>query len=278
MDVITNLYNNRGYLDIHAMDVLITICIFLVTIVITGYVNYQSMLMAIRADWDVYRCNPLVMPFTGVVMPVEGKSNSSLTMENFQYCLKRDTAISLSIATMPLEFLMYTTVEFLDGLQEGVNMSMNITQWILNKVLEERDKIFNQLKQVVVPLQEILTYIRDSIAKGNAVMTTSLYVVMNMYNLIISGTINVMKVLSNMIIIWTVAMLIVAAIAFALIATGIGAAAGIPMYASAVATLVTTIVPGIVMYAMMRTLITAISSVAVDKPPPKPTLKKKKKK
>lgn len=278
MDVITNLYNNRGYLDIHAMDVLITICIFLVTIAITGYVNYQSMLMAIRADWDVYRCNPLVMPFTGTVMPVEGKSNSSITMENFQYCLKRDTAISLSIATMPLEFLMYTTVEFLDGLQEGVNMSMNITQWILNKVLAERDKIFNQLKRVVVPLQEILIYIRDSIAKGNAVMTTSLYVVMNMYNLIISGTINVMKVLSNMIIIWTVAMLIVAAIAFALIATGIGAVAGIPMYASAVATLVTTIVPGIVMYAMMRTLITAISSVAVDKPPPKPTLKKKKKK
>ena len=209
------------------MDVLITICIFLVTIAITGYVNYQSMLMAIRADWDVYRCNPLVMPFTGTVMPVEGKSNSSITMENFQYCLKRDTAISLSIATMPLEFLMYTTVEFLDGLQEGVNMSMNITQWILNKVLAERDKIFNQLKRVVVPLQEILIYIRDSIAKGNAVMTTSLYVVMNMYNLIISGTINVMKVLSNMIIIWTVAMLIVAAIAFALIATGIGAGAGV---------------------------------------------------
>lgn len=278
MDVITNLYQQRGYFDIHGLDVLITLFLFVVTVVITGYINYQSMLMAIRADWDVYRCNPLIMPFTGVIMPVEGKSNSSITMENFHYCLKRDTAISLSIATMPLEFILYTTVEFLDGLYEGVNMTMNVTRMILNRVLAERDKVFNQVKQFIVPVQEIIIYIRDSLAKSNAVMTTALYVVMNMYNIIISGTINLMKILSNLILIWTTAMLIVAAIAFALIATGIGAAAGIPMYASAVATLLTTIIPGIVIYATLRTFITAISSVSVDKPPKTPTLKKKKKK
>jgi len=86
MDVITNLYQQRGYFDIHGLDVLMTLFLFVVTVVITGYINYQSMLMAIRPDWDVYRCNPLIMPFTGVIMPVEGKSNSSITLENFHYC------------------------------------------------------------------------------------------------------------------------------------------------------------------------------------------------
>jgi hypothetical protein len=278
MDVITNLYNNRGYLDIHGSDVVITICLITVTTVITGYTNYQSMLLAIRADWDVYRCNPLIMPFTGIVMPVEGKSGSSITMENFNYCLKKDTAISLSIAVMPIEFLLYTTVEFLDGIQKGIDVSMSITEWILNKVLEEKNKVVNQIKKFIVPLREMLTYIRDSIAKSNAVLTTALFVAVNMYNLIVSGVINLLKAFSNLILIWTAAMLVVVGIAFALIATGIGAVAGIPMYASAVVTLLVTIIPGIILYIVTRNIITAISSVAVPEAPKKPTIKKRKKK
>jgi hypothetical protein len=277
MDAITELYNQRGYLDIHATDVVVTCCILITVTVVTGYANYQSMILAIRADWDVYRCNPLIMPFAGSVMPVDGKSGTQIAMENFSYCTKKDTAIALSIAVMPIEFLMYTTVEFLDGLQEGINTSMNVTQWILEKILAQAEYIMNQLKKVSIPLQEMIIYIRDAIAKSNAILTTALYVAMNMFNLMISGTVNLMKVLSNVILIWTAIMTAMAILAIILMA-GPGAVAGIALYASAAAMLIGTIIPGIVMYTIMRVTITAISSVAVDKPPKKPTMKKKKKK
>ncbi len=277
MDAITELYHQRGYLDIHAMDVVITLCILISVTIATGYANYQSMILAIRADWDVYRCNPLIMPFAGVVMPVNGKSGSQITMENFSYCTKKDTSIALSIAVMPIEFLMYTTVEFLDGLQNGITSSMNVTQWILAKVLEQAEAIMNQLKKVSIPLQEMIAYIRDAVAKSNAILTTALYVAMNMFNLIISGTINVMKALSNVILIWTATMTAMAILAIVLMA-GPGAVAGIALYASAATMLSAVIIPAIVLYTIMRVTITAISSVVVDKPPKKPTLKKKKKK
>jgi hypothetical protein len=98
-----------------------------------------------------------------------------------------------------------------------------------------------------------------------------------MFNLIISGTINVMKALSNVILIWTATMTAMAILAIVLMA-GPGAVAGIALYASAATMLSAVIIPAIVLYTIMRVTITAISSVVVDKPPKKPTLKKKKKK
>jgi hypothetical protein len=277
MDSITELYHKRGYLDVHALDVLISATIIITITMGTGYSNYKSMIMSIQSEWDVYRCNPLIMPFAGTIMPVQGKSSNEITLENFQYCVKKDTAVALSIATLPIELILYTTIEFMDGLQKGIRETMSITEWLLKMVLEESNAIINKFKQIMVPIQEILIYIRDAIAKSNAVLTTALYVVMNVYNIIVSGTINLMKILSNFVISFTVIMLALAILAFILIPTP-ATVAGWAIYASAASILAGNIIPGIVFYTILRIFITAISTVTVDKPPPKPTLKKKKKK
>jgi len=277
MNAITELYHTREYLDVHGVDVLITISIVATITMITGYSNYQSMLQAIRADWDVYRCNPLVMPFSGLVMPVEGVSWNSINMENFQYCIKKDTAISLGIAVMPLEFVLYTTVSFMDGLLDGVQTAMAITQWLLEMVLAQARELINKIKTFVVPIQEILIYIRDALAKSNAVFTLSLYVVMNLFNLIVSGTINIMKIISNIILLFTAVLIGIVITASILIPTP-ATVLGWFTFGTAVALLMGTIIPAIVAYVSMRVFITTISAVATDKPPPEPKIKKPKKK
>jgi len=275
---IAHIYHQRGYLDVHSTDVLITCAIILLVTFTTGYANYRAMLMSIRADWDVYRCNPLIMPFAGVVMPVEGKLGKDITMENFQYCVKKDTTIALSIAVMPIEFTMYTAIEFLDTLQEGVNQAMALTTWILDRISAEKEKITNMVKSFTVPVMEMISYLRDMIAKSSAVMTTSLYVVMNLFNLIVSGTINLMKALSMLIIILTVVMVVMIVTALILIPTLFGAPVGLALWASAAGLLAGTIIPNLVIFTLLRIFITQISDVVVDKPPPKPTMGKKKKK
>lgn len=277
MDVITQLYHKREYLDVHAADVLITISILTTITLATGYSNYQSMLQAIRADWDVYRCNPLVMPFAGLVMPVEGVSGNAINMDNFQYCVKKDTSIALSIAVMPLEFVLYTTIAFMDGLLDGIQTAMNITQWLLELVLAQAREIMNKIKSFIVPIQEIILYIRDSLAKSNAIFTVTLYVVMNMYNIIISGTINIMKILSNFILLFIIVLLAVVVTAFILIPTP-ATVLGWFTFASAMLLLSGTIIPAIIGYTVMRIFVSTISAVATDKPPPKPVIKKPKKK
>ena len=269
MDPISDIYNQRGYLDVHSFDVLITVAILLAVTMSTGYANYQSMLMAIRADWDIYRCNPAVMPFAGIVMPVEGKLGKDITMENFNYCVKKDTTIALSIAVMPIEFTMYTAVEFLETLQEGVQQAMALTNWILDRIAAEKEKIINMLKSFSVPLMELIAYLRDAIAKSSAVM--------NMFNLIVSGTINLLKILSILSITLTIVMMALVVAALILIPTPVSAM-GWALWGSAATLMTGTIIPNLVIFTIMRLFVTAINSVvAPPKTPPKPTMSKKKK-
>jgi|LauGreDrversion4_2_1035121.scaffolds.fasta_scaffold01700_25 hypothetical protein len=275
MNAIANLCKSLGYLEIHGVDMLITLTIIVVIFFLCGYTSYQGLLANIRADWENQRCVPIYMPFAGYIMPIPGKTKEEATSENVNYCIKKDVSAVFSIALLPLELSLYIMVEFLDNIEEAIRSVMATIRYLLNKLTEERDKIYNKIASVVVPIVEILLYVRDALAKANGVMTVSLYTVMNIYNIIVSGSINLMKILSNLIISITAIMIALSAVALALIPTP-ATALGISMYASAVVMLVGTIIPNIIIYTMMRLFINTISTEKTSKPPPKPKLKKKK--
>jgi hypothetical protein len=277
MDVITKLYQSLGYIEVHGIDLLITIVAIITTLLITGYTTYIGLLAKLRADWDNQRCMPIVLPFAGYIMPVPGKTNSEVTSENAQYCFQKDAAAVFSIALMPLEFSLYTTVEFLDSIEEGIRSTMNTIRYIMNKLADEKNKLYNRVASFVVPVVEILLYLRDALAKANGVMVVALYTVMNIYNIIVSGSINLMKVLSNLIIAVTAVMLALVIVALILIPSP-ATFVGLAMYSSAVVMLVATIIPNIVIYTFMRLFINQISPERPSKPPKTPKLKKKKKK
>ena len=115
------------------------------------------------------------------------------------------------------------------------------------------------------------------IAKSSAVMTTAVFIVMNMFNLIISGTINLLKILSVLILTLTIIMIALVVAALILIPTPVSAM-GWALWGSAATLMTGTIIPNLVIFTIIRLFVTAISSVvSPPKTPPKPTMKKKKK-
>ncbi len=273
MNEITKLYNSLGYLDIHGKDILLSMAIIMIVLFLSGFTSYHGLMAKLRSDWENQRCSPIIMPFAGYIIPIPGKTNSEVTYENVRYCIKKDAAEVFSIALLPFEFALYVMVEFLDNIEEGIRSVMATIRYVLNKITEERDKIYNKIAYVVVPIVEMLLYMRDGLAKSAGVMTVALYTVMNIYNIIVSGSINLMKVLSNLIVSVTAIMVALSIIGMALIPTP-AAALGITIYASAFTMLVVTIVPNILLYILMRTFISTISTEKTDKPPPTPKLKK----
>ncbi len=273
MNEITKLYNSLGYLDIHGKDILLSMAIIMIVLFLSGFTSYHGLMAKLRSDWENQRCSPIIMPFAGYIIPIPGKTNSEVTYENVRYCIKKDAAEVFSIALLPFEFALYVMVEFLDNIEEGIRSVMATIRYVLNKITEERDKIYNKIAYVVVPIVEMLLYMRDGLAKSAGVMTVALYTVMNIYNIIVSGSINLMKVLSNLIVSVTAIMVALSIIGMALIPTP-AAVLGFTIYASAFTMLVVTIVPNILLYILMRTFISTISKISTDKPPPTPKLKK----
>jgi len=274
MNKLHDLYKNRGYWGIYGTDFGIAIIIILITLGITSYSSYTSLLLQLQTNWDTNKCNPIIMPFAGIIMPQPGISTAETTMTNFSYCIKQDVSMIFSIALMPLEFSIYVVIEFIDASIDTLNAFLNFTQWLKEQLGEYTVDIYNQIASVIISIIEIVIYVRDSMAKINGIMVTSLFIVMTVYNSTVSGIINTMNILTDLLLIFIAVLVVLLVIAFALFMTP-AFPVGVTIYASVTATLVILIVPILVMYVLMQTFTDAVTNEPSAEPAEEPDVKKK---
>ena len=274
MDAIHKLYQHQSYLDLHGKDVALTILPFLITILITSYSTYTAILAKIQNDWNSHRCNPIYMPFAGIIMPQPGQSIIETTSQNFSYCIKQDTSMVFNIIMMPLEFSMFLVIEFMDTTMQAIVASMNLMKWLKETIGGIFATLYNKILNFIIPLMEITIHIRDTLAKSNAVILTMLYTTMNIYNTTVSGLINVVNVLNDVLIGIISSMLGMIALAIVLMVTP-AFPAGITMYASAIVIMTTIVVPTLVIYVLMETFIKDVMHETTKKAPKKPKIQKK---
>ncbi len=275
MEKIQTLYQNRGYLDRYGEDVCISIALILITLSITSYSSYQSVMAQVRTNWNQHRCNPIYMPFAGVIMPEPGSTSMETTVTNFSYCIKQDVSSVFSIALMPFEFAIYMMIEFIDAVLSAILAIMAFVQWLKNQLGGIFAKLYNKIVYFIVPLIEMVIHIRDMIAKMNGIAISALFTVMNIYNTTISGILNIMTILNNILIITIAVMLALIVLAFILIPTPVFPL-GLGIYITGLTIMTTFVVPVIVLYTVMQVFTQSTFNTSAPKGPPVPGIKKRK--
>jgi len=274
MEKINELYKNRGYFERYGGDVCISIGLIIVTIMITGYTGYQSVMAQVKTNWNLHRCNPIYMPFAGMIMPEPGTSSIDTTVTNFSYCIKHDVSAVFSIALMPFEFAMYIIIEFIDAVLSAIMAIMAFIQWLKNQLGGIFSKLFDKIVYFIVPLVEMIIHLRDMIAKLNGVALTALYTAMNIYNITISGILNIMVVLNNILIAIIAIMLAMIILAFILIPTPVFPF-GLGVYIAGFAIFTSFIIPVVVMYTLMQVFTNEIFQTSAPKGQSTPKIKKR---
>lgn len=269
------LYKNRGYLETYGGDVIISILLIMTTIAITSYSSYQALLVQIKTNWNENRCNPIYMPFAGIIMPQPGASTMDATIDNFSYCIKQDASMVFSIALMPLEFAMFIVIDFLDAVMESIMAFMKLMQWLKDQLGGIIASLYNQILKFIIPLVEITIHIRDMLAKINGIAVTSLFITMNVYNTAVSGVINIMNILTDLLVALISVILAMIVFAFILFMTP-AFPLGLTVYASATVVLVSLIIPTIVMYTLMHEFTESVMHETSPKPQSTPKVKKRK--
>lgn len=274
MDKINDLYKNRGYLDSYGSDVVWTILFILITIGITGYSTYQSLLGQIRNNWATNRCNPIYMPFAGVIMPQAGVSAMTTTHENFSYCIKQDTSMIFMIAMMPFEFGIFLIIEFIDTVMTAIMAFMQVIQWLKDQIGGLFASIYTKILSMIVPLIEIVIHLRDALAKINGIAITTLFTTMNIYNTTVSGLLNVMTILTDMLVAVIAIIIAMVILSFILMPTPLFPV-GISLYVGAVALLASFVIPMLASYTLMNKFTNEIMHESGPDSPSEPNIKKR---
>ena len=243
--------HKRSYLGRYGGDVLKTA--IPVVAIMAGMIStsYSAVLKQARANWSQNQCNPIYMPFAGSIVPQVGESNSETTRKNFNYCVHKDISAAISIILMPLEFVNFLILSTLDLLIQGMIASMKFYNNMAKIVTKSSEETTNKMAEFMIPITITMTKMRDTLARGTASMLTSAFTVFTMYNIMVSGILNILNVILNILIILFAVITAMYIIGTILIAAVISAPAGIAIIVTASALLLGIFTPVLVMYIML---------------------------
>jgi len=271
MDVLDNkidvLYESDGYLGMYGKDVIITIFLFLITLAIVLLTTYKSVIHQLRNNWNENKCNPVIMPFAGIIMPKPGQTTSDTTFENFNYCIQQDITSSLSIIMMPFEFINYMIIDFLETKLQYIKLLIDFLLWLKNQLGSIFEQFYAKIINFVIPIIEMIVHLRDTLGKINGIITTSLYTIINIYNLTVSGVINILTVLVNLLTAAIIVIVALMALTTILMANPFTILVGVPLQILYIVALAGIIIPALIICTIMQSTIREIFNESSPSPP-----------
>jgi hypothetical protein len=127
-------------------------------------VFYYSRVAEIKANWPLYRCNPMYMPLADNME------------ENFVYCIQSMQTNFMGFLLQPLTFL----TDSLGGMLGGVMGEINSIRAMFDKIrtffTDIVQSIFGVFLNLVIEFQRITIGIKDLIGKTIGIMVSLMYV------------------------------------------------------------------------------------------------------
>jgi hypothetical protein len=257
MEAVEHLYRSRSYWSLHQRDVLLSAAPCLVAIAVILNRSYDSVVKQLRDNWKDNRCNPVYLPFAGVIQPQPGQSALNATINNFDYCVRRDLTGAMKLMLMPLEFVSFSILSVLDLLIQGMLLTFQLLQALKNLMGSISAKIHSKLMAAVVPLILFVAKLRDTLAKVNAVSMTAIFTTYTVYNTMVSGLLSITSVIVDLLI--GMAATITAMFAAALILMNpLTFPAGIALFAVANGLLTAIFIPTVILYGILQAYMSSV--------------------
>jgi len=127
-------------------------------------VFYYSQLAEIKAQWPLYRCNPIYMPLADDVQ------------SNFVYCIQSMQTNFMGYLLEPLTFLTSSINNLLGSFLQEINFVRAMFNKIRNFITSIIQSIFGVFLNLVIEFQKITIGIKDLIGKTIGIMVTLMYV------------------------------------------------------------------------------------------------------
>jgi hypothetical protein len=151
-EYIKKLYEKNTYISKYGGSLFLTITILLIFIVLIIKNSLSGYFKSLKKNWKEVRCNPLLMPFAGMINAPSDESKVQFTVDNFGHCL---TNILKDVTEVETEAIKKTSVRDSAG---GLFKT-------------SQSKLFN----ISAPIRGMLINTKAFVNKMQGVMTSSLY-------------------------------------------------------------------------------------------------------
>jgi hypothetical protein len=183
---VNEIYRQKTYLERYGGSVIFAIFAILVVIFFFIYLNIQNNKEIVKKDWATNKCNPLYMPFAGLIMDPKDMSMSEYTIKNFSQCSETILKDILQVALAPIEaasILIAASISILTGITTSLMGA--ISNFRLNFKTESTKASAIQTDFATI-LTKIINKSRSALSKGEGILATILFMFFTAYKGFIS--------------------------------------------------------------------------------------------
>lgn len=127
-------------------------------------VFYYSQVSEIKANWPLYRCNPMYMPLADNME------------ENFTYCIQSMQSGFMGHLLQPLTFITNTIGSMMGGFMNDIQSIRGMFNKIRTQFSNIIQSIFGVFLNLIIEFQKITISIKDLIGKTIGIMVSLMYV------------------------------------------------------------------------------------------------------
>jgi len=184
MDIISkfnHLYSKEGFFQKYGTELIISSLIIFVFFIVASYFYTMSHIRSLRKDWPQNKCNPIYIPFAGLIINHPNKSNLETTSENFNFCINN---ILSSILSTVLEPIYYFVKLIIESWKEIITAIQNIRAMfndMRNSANNVTKDVMNRGLNITTPFIQNIIIARDTLNKTNGVMAAGLFQVFATY-------------------------------------------------------------------------------------------------
>lgn len=210
---INKLYNTSTLFEKYGLDVWITIIVIIIFLFVTSYFYILNHLHSLRMNWTANRCNPLYMPFAGIINNKTNKSNFDYALDNFSYCINNMAKTTAGYAMDPVNYIIDSQTEIFQMLSNTFNSLRAFLSYLRNAFMLLYQDIVTRLINICIPLLNIFVKLKDSISKLVGILTSTLfayvlvYKIMKIYILNI-GIVTTLEIFIPMLLTWIATFLV----------------------------------------------------------------------
>lgn len=251
---LTALYmqKKRSYWGRHGSDVIFAMVPVLMITGTTIINTYHSLLKQARTNWTTKKCNPLYMPFAGYIMPQPGQSAGKTAADNFDYCIHNDLYNFFGVLFMPLEFLSFMIINTLDLMVQSMVGVMKLQAVIAGMLKKSAKDTNNQFGNFIVSITMIFVKVREAMARTSATIMTSVSTIYTVYNILVSGLMNVTSIIVELLIIFALAITGVFIVGALLSTNPLTMVVGLPLIVLGTIAVTLLFIPTLIIYILIQ--------------------------
>jgi len=181
-DEINLLYKGKkSYFSLYFGSVSIVLLVTLFVIGVRCYLMIMSNIEPIKENWAKERCNPIIIPFAGLINAPEGISPGDYTGKNFTYCIQ-DILISISgYSIKPIAYVTYSISSIFNDIAAALESSRNMLSNIRTNIANISKQIMGRILNVTVPVTKLLISFNDMGQKVVGILSSGLYTSLGTY-------------------------------------------------------------------------------------------------